>query len=89
MEDGCVLCGLAKSSGHALWDCWMAETVWKESKLLLPRLKHPQCEFIDVIWKIWEDGKEIDLDVWRAQRGAFGRIEMQQNLKERPNRQRR
>ena len=48
-DDECVLCGLSESSGHALWDCWMTEAVWKETKLLLPRVSHPHREFIDVI----------------------------------------
>ena len=34
MVDECVHCGLIESSRHALWDCWMAEAVWKESNLL-------------------------------------------------------
>ena len=55
-----MLCGLSEFSGHALWDCWMAEVVWKETKMLLPRVSHPHREFIDVIWKIWEDRKEIE-----------------------------
>ena len=55
-----MFCGLSESSGHALWDCWMAEDVWKETKMLLPKVCHPNREFIDVIWKIWEDRKEIE-----------------------------
>ena len=55
MVDECVHCGLIESSRHALWDCWMAEAVWKESNLLLPRLSHPHRNFYDVIWKIWEE----------------------------------
>ena len=38
----------------------MAEAVWKETKMLLPRVSHPHREFINVIWKIWEDRKEIE-----------------------------
>lgn len=37
----------------------MVEAVWKETKMPLPRLSHPQHDFIDVIWKIWKDMKEI------------------------------
>lgn len=55
MVDECVLCGKIESSGHALWDGWMVEAVWKEIELLLPRLSHPHHKFIDVFWKIWED----------------------------------
>ena len=55
MVDECVHCWLIESSRHALWDCWMAEAVWKESNLLLPRLSHPHRNFYDVIWKIWEE----------------------------------
>lgn len=62
MVDECVMCGKIESSGHALWDCWMAKAVWKETKLLLPRLSHSHREFIDMIWKIWEDRKEIELE---------------------------
>ena len=59
-NDECVFCGLSESLGHALWDCWMAEAVWKETKMVLPKACHPNCEFIDVIWKGWEDWKEIE-----------------------------
>ena len=59
-EDNCLFCGLSESSGHALWDCWVAEAVWKESLLSLPKVSHPNKDFIDVIWKIWVEGKEIE-----------------------------
>ena len=59
-NDECVFCGVSESSSHALWDCWMAEAVWKETKMVLPKVCHPNREFIDVIWKGWEDWKEIE-----------------------------
>ena len=59
-DDECVFCGVNESSSHALWDCWMAEAVWKETKMVLPKVCHPNREFIDVIWKGWEDRKEIE-----------------------------
>ena len=60
MDDECVFCGVSESLGHALWDCWMVEAVWKETKMVLPKVCHPNREFIDVIWKGWEDRKEIE-----------------------------
>ena len=60
--DGCGLCGLVESSGHALWDSWMAEAVWKEAKVSLQRGYHPHCDFIDVVWKFWENQKEGELE---------------------------
>ena len=61
-EDDCVFCGMSESSGHALWDCWMVEAVWKESKMVLPKVCHPNRDFIDVIWKGWVDRKELEWD---------------------------
>ena len=60
--DKCRLCGMVESSGHALWDCWMAEAVWKEAKISLPRGCHSYLDFIDVVWKLWEDQKEGELE---------------------------
>ena len=61
-EDRCGLCGLVESSGHALWDCCMAEVVWKEAKLTLQRGCHSHRDFIDVVWKFWENRKEGELE---------------------------
>ncbi|XP_075658968.1 uncharacterized protein LOC142628818 [Castanea sativa] len=47
---------------EVIWAWTKKDAVWKETKLLLPRLNHPHREFIDVIWKIWEDRKEIELE---------------------------
>ena len=60
--DGCRLCGLVESSGHALWDSWMVEAVWKEAKMSLQRGCHTHCDFIDVVWKFWENQKEGELE---------------------------
>ena len=35
--DECGLCRMVKSSGHALWGCWLADAVWKEARISLPR----------------------------------------------------
>ena len=59
VEDVCGVCGKVESSGHVLWECEMAEAVWRESKLVLPKLQRPLRDFIEVVWKIWEDGREI------------------------------
>ena len=61
-EDGCRLCGLVESSGHALWDCCMAEVVWKEANMTLQGGCHTHRDFIDVVWKIWENRKEGELE---------------------------
>ena len=61
--DECGLCGLVESSGHALWDCWLADAVWKEAKISLPRTGHPHRDFIDVVWKLWEERKEGELEL--------------------------
>nr|XP_023887308.1 uncharacterized protein LOC111999419 [Quercus suber] len=53
---------MVESSGHALWDCWLAEAVWKESKFSLSRGCHPHRDFIDVAWKFWEERKEGELE---------------------------
>ena len=60
MADECVLCGKVESSRHALCDCWLAEAVWKESKLSLPKFSNPHCDFIDVVWKFWKDQRGLD-----------------------------
>lgn len=54
-----MACGKVESSGHALWDCEVARAVWKESKLLLPNFQSPLCDFMDVVWKIWIDKREV------------------------------
>ena len=38
-EDVCGVCGKMESSGHVLWECEMAEAVWRESKLVLPNFE--------------------------------------------------
>ena len=58
-EDVCGVCGKVESSRHVLWDCEMAEAVWRESKLVLPKFQRPLRDFIEVVWKIWEDRREI------------------------------
>ena len=55
----CGVCRKVESSGHVLWDCEVAEAVWRESKLVLPKLQRPLRDFIEVVWKIWEDRREI------------------------------
>lgn len=57
-----MLCGKVESLRHALWDCWMAEAVWKEAKISLTRSSHPHRDFIDVVWKFWGDRKEGELE---------------------------
>lgn len=59
MVDECGVCGKVESSGHALWDCEVAKSVWKETKLSLPKFQNPQQDFIDVVWKLSEDRREI------------------------------
>ena len=56
--DECGLCRMVKSSGHALWGCWLADAVWKEARISLPRGCQPYRDFIDVVWKFWEERKE-------------------------------
>ena len=63
--DECGLCGMVESSGHALWDCWLANAVWKEAKISLPKGCQPYRDFIDVVWKFWEERKEGVLE-WLA-----------------------
>ena len=58
-KDACGVCGMVESSGHALWDCEVAKAVWKESKLPLPKFQTPLRDFLDLVWKIWEDRKEF------------------------------
>ena len=64
MEDACGVCGKVKSSGHALWDCEVAEAVWKESKLTLPKFRSPLRDFLDVVRKIWEDRRDISWETF-------------------------
>ena len=59
VEDVCGVCGKVESSGHALWDCEMAEAVWRESKLALPKFQSPLRDFMEVVWKLWEERREI------------------------------
>ena len=55
MADEYGVCGKVESSGHALWDCEVAEAVWRESKLSLPKFRRPLRDFINIVWKLWED----------------------------------
>ena len=64
MEDACGVCGKVKSSGHALWDCEVAEAVWRESKLTLPKFRSPLRDFLDVVRKIWEDRRDISWETF-------------------------
>ena len=43
----------------AFGNCEVVEVVWRESKLVLPKLQSPLRDFIEVVWKIWEDRREI------------------------------
>lgn len=61
-RDECGLCGKVESSGHALWDCWTAEAVWKEAKIYLQGGCIPHRDFMDVVWQFWEDQKEGELE---------------------------
>ena len=38
----------------------MAKAVWRELKLSLPNFQSPLHDFMDVVWKIWEDKREIN-----------------------------
>ena len=40
----------------------MAEAIWKEAKLTLQRGCHSHRDFIDVVWKFWENQKEGELE---------------------------
>ena len=42
----------------------MVEAVWKESKLPLPMFRSPLHDFMDVVWKIWEDKREISWETF-------------------------
>ncbi|XP_075636935.1 uncharacterized protein LOC142609216 [Castanea sativa] len=64
MEDVCGVCGKIESSRHALWDCEVAKVVWRESKLPLPKFRSLVREFMDVVWKIWEDKREISWETF-------------------------
>ena len=58
--DACGVCGKVESSGHALWDCEAAGAVWRESNMSLPKFKNSHRDFMDVVWKIWEERREIN-----------------------------
>ena len=60
IEDAYGVCGLVESSGHALWDCEAAGAVWRESNMSLPKLKNSHRDFMDVVWKFWEERREIN-----------------------------
>ena len=62
VEDACGICGKVETSGHVLWDCEAAKAVWEESKLPLPKFQTPVSDFLDLMWKIWEDRKEFSLE---------------------------
>ena len=61
-DDRCGLCGLVESSGHALLECCMAEAVWKKAKFTVKGGCHSHWDFIDVVWKVWENQKEGELE---------------------------
>ena len=53
-NNSCVSCGGCESSGHALWDCYVAAEVWREVGVNLPVLKQPMKNFVDVVWSFKE-----------------------------------
>ena len=64
VEDACGVCGKVESSGHALWDCEVAKAVWRESKLSFPKFHSPLRDFLDLVWKIWEDRREFSWETF-------------------------
>ena len=50
--------------GHALWDYEVAKAVWRESKLSLPKFHSPLREFLDLVWKFWEDRREFSWETF-------------------------
>ena len=42
----------------------MAKAVWRESKLPLSMFRSPLRDFMDVVWKIWEDKREISWETF-------------------------
>ena len=48
-EDKCDLCGLSESSGHILWGCNVAATVWSGTKIKLLSLPGPHLDFLDIV----------------------------------------
>ena len=70
-------CLRKRSSGHVLWDCEVAEAVWRESKLVLPKLQSPLRDFIEVVWKRYgkTEGRSARSPL-PPQLGVFGKIEM-------------
>ena len=64
LEDVCGVCGKVESSGHVLWDCEVAVAIWRESKLPLPMFRSLLHDFMDVVWKIWEDKREINWETF-------------------------
>ena len=51
VEDECRACGKVESSRHALWNCEVAEAMWRESKAL-PKFQSPLRDFMEIVWKI-------------------------------------
>ena len=58
----CGLCGLAESLGHVLWECGTAEAIWKEANFSVNGGCLPLRDFGDVVWKVWENQKEGELE---------------------------
>ena len=77
VEDVCGVCGKVESLCHVLWDCEVAEAVWRESKLALPKLQSPLQDFIEVVWKRYgkTEGRSARSPL-PPQLGVFGKIEM-------------
>lgn len=63
-EDKYLMCGKSKSAMHILWDCKFVAEFWRESSLTLPNLNNPQRDFIDVLWELREDQKDIDWKIF-------------------------
>ena len=64
MDEKCDICGSAKSSGHALWSCKIAEAVWSCTRLKLPCFQEPPRDFIDIMWKIKERGTGFNWELF-------------------------
>ena len=62
-EDKCDLCGLSESSGHILWGCNVAATVWSGTKIKLLSLPGPHLDFLDIVW-IMENCPAVDWDLF-------------------------
>ena len=58
------MCGGCESSGHILWNCKIAEEVWKEAELVLHVLNQPTRDFVDVVWALKERKVDLDWDLF-------------------------